>query len=84
LRETVGTEAAVVATFDALRKKRNITGYERVGTCRTLMQPRCERLQYACATRSSNGSSSIMVRSSRTETFGKGADPTYADRLNNS
>jgi hypothetical protein len=25
-----------------------------------------------------------MVRSSRTETFGKGADPTYADRLNNS
>ena len=31
LRETVGSEAAVVATFDAFRKKRNITGYERVG-----------------------------------------------------
>ena len=31
LRETVGTEATVVATFDAFRKKRNITSYERVG-----------------------------------------------------
>lgn len=31
LRETIGTEAAVVATFDAFRKKRNITGYERIG-----------------------------------------------------
>lgn len=31
LRETVGTDAKVVATFDAFRKKRNITGYERVG-----------------------------------------------------
>jgi cell fate (sporulation/competence/biofilm development) regulator YlbF (YheA/YmcA/DUF963 family) len=32
LRETVGTDASAVATFDAFRKKRNITGYERVGT----------------------------------------------------
>lgn len=31
LRETVGMTAASVATFDAFRKKRNITGYERVG-----------------------------------------------------
>jgi hypothetical protein len=32
LRETVGTDASAVGTFDAFRKKRNITGYERVGT----------------------------------------------------
>ena len=31
LRETVGTDAKVVATFEAFRKKRNISGYERVG-----------------------------------------------------
>ncbi len=31
LRETIGTTAERVATFDAFRKKRNITGYERVG-----------------------------------------------------
>jgi hypothetical protein len=31
LRETIGMSAASVATFDAFRKKRNITGYERVG-----------------------------------------------------
>ena len=31
LRETIGAEAAVVATFDAFRKKRNISGYERIG-----------------------------------------------------
>lgn len=31
LRETLGADANVVATFDAFRKKRNITGYERVG-----------------------------------------------------
>jgi hypothetical protein len=31
LRETLGAEAGVVATFDAFRKKRNITGYERIG-----------------------------------------------------
>jgi hypothetical protein len=31
LRETIGASAQVVATFDAFRKKRNITGYERVG-----------------------------------------------------
>jgi hypothetical protein len=31
LRETIGVEAGVVATFDAFRKKRNITGYERIG-----------------------------------------------------
>jgi len=31
LRETLGTEVAVVTTFDAFRKKRNITGYERIG-----------------------------------------------------
>jgi hypothetical protein len=31
LRETIGTEASVVATFDAFRKKRNISGYERTG-----------------------------------------------------
>jgi len=31
LGETIGTAASVVATFDAFRKKRNITGYERVG-----------------------------------------------------
>jgi len=32
LRETVGTNSSAVATFDAFRKKRNMTGYERVGT----------------------------------------------------
>ncbi len=31
LRETVGTEAGVVSSFDTFRKKRNITGYERIG-----------------------------------------------------
>lgn len=31
LRETIGVDASVVATFDAFRKKRNITGYERIG-----------------------------------------------------
>jgi hypothetical protein len=30
LRETVGVEASAVATFDAVRKKRNITGYKRL------------------------------------------------------
>jgi hypothetical protein len=31
LRETISASAQVVATVDAFRKKRNITGYERVG-----------------------------------------------------
>ena len=31
LRETLGADAAVVATFDAFRKKRNISEYERIG-----------------------------------------------------
>src|SRR6059058_2888012 len=31
LRETLGADGGVVATFDAFRKKRNITGYERIG-----------------------------------------------------
>jgi hypothetical protein len=31
LRETIGASAELVNTFDAFRKKRNITGYERVG-----------------------------------------------------
>jgi hypothetical protein len=31
LRETISVEAGVVTTFDAFRKKRNITGYERIG-----------------------------------------------------
>ncbi|MGH9372516.1 MAG: hypothetical protein ACRD15_13370 [Vicinamibacterales bacterium] len=31
LKESVGTEPSVIATFDAFRKKRNITGYERIG-----------------------------------------------------
>ena len=31
LRETIGASAELIATFDAFRKKRNITGYERVG-----------------------------------------------------
>jgi hypothetical protein len=31
LGETVGTEASVVTTLDAFRKKRNISGYERIG-----------------------------------------------------
>jgi hypothetical protein len=31
LQETIGADAGVVATFDAFRKKRNITGYERIG-----------------------------------------------------
>ena len=31
LRETIGVDAGVAATFDAFRKKRNITGYERIG-----------------------------------------------------
>jgi hypothetical protein len=32
LRETIGAEAALVNTFDAFRKKRNVTGYERAGS----------------------------------------------------
>jgi hypothetical protein len=32
LRETIAWEAELVATFETFRKKRNITGYERVGT----------------------------------------------------
>lgn len=31
LRETIGADAKLVNTFDAFRKKRNVTGYERVG-----------------------------------------------------
>lgn len=31
LRETIGADNALVNTFDAFRKKRNVTGYERVG-----------------------------------------------------
>lgn len=31
LRETIGADAALVNTFEVFRKKRNITGYERVG-----------------------------------------------------
>ncbi len=31
LRETIQIDAREVATFDAFRKKRNITGYERTG-----------------------------------------------------
>lgn len=31
LRETTGADAALVNTFDAFRKKRNVAGYERVG-----------------------------------------------------
>ena len=31
LRETIGANQQLVTTFDAFRKKRNITGYERVG-----------------------------------------------------
>ena len=31
LRETIGAAASLVATLDAFRKKRNITGYERIG-----------------------------------------------------
>ncbi len=31
LRETIGVNASVIAIFDAFRKKRNITGYERIG-----------------------------------------------------
>ncbi len=31
LRETLDMDADMVGTFDAFRKKRNITGYERVG-----------------------------------------------------
>lgn len=31
LRATVGTAPGVVASFDAFRKKRNISGYERIG-----------------------------------------------------
>ena len=31
LRETIGADVALVNLLDAFRKKRNITGYERVG-----------------------------------------------------
>ena len=31
LRETIGADVRLVNTFDAFRKKRNITGYERIG-----------------------------------------------------
>lgn len=31
LRETIGADAALVNTFETFRKKRNVTGYERVG-----------------------------------------------------
>lgn len=32
LRETVGIDPKSVASFDAFRRKRNVTGYERSGT----------------------------------------------------
>lgn len=32
LRETIGASEKIVATFDAFRKKRNISGYERAGS----------------------------------------------------
>jgi hypothetical protein len=32
LRETIGADTALVNTFDTFRKKRNVTGYERVGS----------------------------------------------------
>jgi hypothetical protein len=31
LRETIGADREVVNTFEVFRKKRNITGYERIG-----------------------------------------------------
>ncbi len=31
LRETVGAEASLVNTFDAFRKKRNVSAYDRAG-----------------------------------------------------
>lgn len=31
LRETIGADATLVNTLEAFRKKRNVTGYERVG-----------------------------------------------------
>jgi hypothetical protein len=31
LRETIGIDVATVSAFDAFRKKRNTTGYERIG-----------------------------------------------------
>lgn len=31
LRETLGSDTKTINTFDAFRKKRNITGYERIG-----------------------------------------------------
>jgi len=43
LRETVSTDAKVVATFDAFRKKRNITGYERWALSLTLTPKPCAR-----------------------------------------
>jgi len=41
LRETIGASAQLVATVDAFRKKRNITGYEQWAPCQTLMPSRC-------------------------------------------
>ncbi|MCC6741399.1 MAG: hypothetical protein IT452_20315 [Planctomycetia bacterium] len=32
LAETIHSDAKTIATFDAFRKKRNVTGYERTGT----------------------------------------------------
>ncbi|MGH7321609.1 MAG: hypothetical protein ACRELA_18580 [Candidatus Rokuibacteriota bacterium] len=32
LRETIGADAALVNTFETFRKKRNVAGYERVGS----------------------------------------------------
>lgn len=55
LRETLGTDVSVVNTLDAFRKKRNITGYERVGSCPTPMRRPCARWLCGSGTRSSSG-----------------------------
>jgi hypothetical protein len=55
LRKTIGVDAGVVATFDAFRKKRNITGYERIGLVSDATQRRCEPWPSDFVTTSSPG-----------------------------
>jgi hypothetical protein len=47
---TIGADANLVATFDAYRKKRNISGYERVGMCPTPPPTECGSWPWSCAT----------------------------------
>jgi hypothetical protein len=47
---TIGADANLIATFDAYRKKRNISGYERVGMVSDAAADGMRKLAWSCAT----------------------------------